>query len=264
MATQPKRTPWIWPLALMAAGTVLLLHNFLLVDLDLTPYWPVLLVVLGLQLLWRGDIGFSWQAHTFGITRGSVQSASLEIQSGELDVHLRALRKPGRLIAGQYTARSRPGLTVRNNHATLRMQRGQTWWLSLADWDVGLAQDLPWGLLVSSYLGSLDIDLDGLVLEQAHVASGFGHVHVVCPEQAHGVIFARSTLGNVHLDIPPHSRARIEIRSSVFARSAIDSRRFTEVEPGIYMTADLAGDTSGDPADLDIIASTVFGTITIT
>src|SRR3989304_4020183 len=119
MDAQPKRAPWLWPLALMIVGVVLLLRNFLLVDVDVTPYWPVLLVALGLQLLWRGDIAPSWQAHSFGITRGSVQSASLEIESGELDVQLRALRKPGRLIAGQYTARSRPGLTARTNHASL-------------------------------------------------------------------------------------------------------------------------------------------------
>jgi hypothetical protein len=169
MDSQPKRAPWLWPLLLTVGSVLLLLHNFLLIDFDVAPYWPVLLVAVGIQLLLRGDIGPSWQAHTFGITRGSVQSASIEIESGELDVQVRALHKPGRLTAGQYTARSRPALTVRNNHATLRMERGQTWWLSLADWDVGLANDLPWSVLVSSYLGQMDVDLRGLIVERAYV-----------------------------------------------------------------------------------------------
>ena len=39
-------------------------------------------------LLVRGDLGITWQSQTFGITRGSVQSATLEASSGELDVKM--------------------------------------------------------------------------------------------------------------------------------------------------------------------------------
>jgi hypothetical protein len=264
MDAQPKRAPWLWPLVLMIVGVVLLLSNFLLLDVDVTPYWPVLLVLLGVQLLLRGDIALSWQAHSFGITRGSVQSASLEIESGELDVQVRALRKPGRLIAGQYTARSRPGLNVRNNHATLRMQRGQTWWLSLADWDVGLAQDLPWGLLVSSYLGRLEIDLRGLRIDRVYAASGIGSVNLACPQQAAGVLFARSTFGDVRLSIPEGSQAVIRTAARPLGRVRVDPSRFRLVEPGVYATV-LPDDSDADSAavDLNVTASTVFGSIYI-
>jgi hypothetical protein len=263
MMSQPKRALWLWPPILIAAGVVLLLDNFLLLDVDLTPYWPVLLVLLGIQLLLRGDIGFSWQTHTFGITRGSVQSASLEIESGELDVQLRTLRKPGRLIAGQYTARSRPGLTVRNNHATLRMQRGQTWWLSLADWDVGLAQDLPWSLLISSYLGSLDIDLRGLSVEKAYLSSGLGSVQVACPDQAAGPIVARSTFGDVRLAIPENCRTMIQVKVGPFARVRTDPSRFVNVKPGTYITTENDDMIEPDSADIIITVQTVFGSIYI-
>jgi hypothetical protein len=275
MDSQPKRAPWLWPLLLMAGSVMLLLHNFLLIDFDVTPYWPVLLVALGVQLLLRGDIGPSWQAHTFGITRGSVQSASIEIESGELDVQVRALRKPGRLTAGQYTARSRPSLTVRNNHATLRMERGQTWWLSLADWDVGLAGDLPWSLLVSSYLGQMDIDLRGLIVERAYISTGLGNVEVACPAAAEGVIFARSTFGDVRLAIPAQSRARITVKPGLFGRARVNPDHFEQIEPGVYVTSPLDRDIvdipdiddtdtdSTDDYDVTIVAGTVFGSIYI-
>src|SRR5258707_293712 len=181
---RPGRSPLILPLLLIAIGVVLLLKNFLLVEnLDILQYWPVLLVLAGLQLLVRGDLGITWQSQTFGITRGSVQSASLEASSGELDVKIRALRREGRLIAGQYTGRSRPMLDVHGDHARLNMQRGQTWPFSMADWEIGLAKDLPWQLLISAYLGELDIDLRGLRVEQAHVASGIGDVRIVVSDQ---------------------------------------------------------------------------------
>jgi hypothetical protein len=259
MNAQLKRAPWVWPLLLIAGGVVLLLDNFLLIDLDLTPYWPILFVLLGLQVLLRGDIAPSWQAHTFGITRGSVESASVEIQSGELDVQLHPLRKPGRLIAGQYTARSRPSLVVRNNHASLRMQRGETWWLSMADWELGLANDLPWGMLVSSYLGHLELDLAGMTIDRVYAASGMGRVDVICPRRAWGTVYARSTLGDVSLTIQPTSRALVTVQAGPFARLDLDETRFEELEPGVYATTPY----DPDAIDLYLTASTVFGTIHI-
>ena len=256
-----KRTLWLWPPILIVGGVFLLLKNFLLIEFDVAPYWPVLLVALGLQLLIRGDIAPGWQSHTFGITRGSVQSGSIEIESGEVDVQLRNLHKSGRLIAGQYTARSRPGLVVRNNRATLRMQRGQTWWLSLADWDVGLAQDLPWEILVSSYLGRLEVDLRGLQIDRAYVSSGLGSVHVACPDQANGPVYARSTFGDVRLTVPEGSRAVIQISQSPFGRVRVNPTRFEQIEPGVYATTHQAGDSSAP--DLTILTSTIFGSVYI-
>ena len=256
------RAPWLWALILIAVGVVLLLDNFLLIDLDAADYWPVVLVVLAGQLLLRGDIGLSWGAHTFGITRGSVRTGSLEVESGEIDVQLRALRKSGRLVAGQYTARSRPALTVRNNQAHLILRRGQTWPVSLADWDIGLADDLPWDLLISSYLGRLELDLRGLPVRKAYIASGLGNIHLACPEYADDTVYARSSLGDVRISIPEDSRAVIHVEAGPFARVRADETRFEEVEPGIYASIRPdAPHTIPKAADLHITASTTFGSI---
>jgi len=208
-----NRPPLILPLALVIVGVALLLHNYLLLDaVDILRFWPVLLIAAGAQLLLRGDIGFTWQAQTFGITRGNVQSAALQASSGEIDVKLRALRREGRLIAGQYTARSRPALGVRGTHARLTLQRGQTWLLSLADWEIGLAHDLP------------------------YLASGIGDVRVVVSDAAPLNVLARSTFGNVTLVIPPDVPAVIHIEAGPIARVQIDETRFLLLEPGVYAT----------------------------
>ena len=102
------------------------------------------------MILLRGDFVPSDEARSFGITRGSVESAALEISAGEIDVQAYALQREGRLIAGQYAANSRPTLDVQETHANLKMDRAATPWLSFADWRVALARDLPWSLFVTT------------------------------------------------------------------------------------------------------------------
>ena len=233
------RPPLILPLLLVVVGVLLLLRNFMLVtNVDILQYWPVVLVLAGLQLLVRGDLGITWQSQTFGITRGSVQSATLDASSGELDVKVRALRREGRLIAGQYTGRSRPGLSVRGDHAYLFMQRGQTWPFSMADWEIGLARDLPWSLLISTHMGELDADLRGLRIEQAHFATGIGDVRVALSDlrEPHGDVRARSTFGNVTLVIPADVQAIVHVLHKPMARLQIDEARFLMLQPGVYAT----------------------------
>jgi hypothetical protein len=256
------RPPLFIPILLIIVGVVLLLRNFLLIEnIDLLHYWPVVLVLLGIQLLLRGDIGITWQVQTFGITRGSVQTATLEASSGELDVKVRALRREGRLTAGQYTGRSRPGLHVEGDHARLQMQRGQTWPFSLADWEIGLAKDLPWHLLISAHLGELDIDLRGLNVAQANIATGIGDVRLVVSdltdEEFPGDVRACSTFGNVTLVIPPEVEAVIRIDQKPLARLQIDEARFLMLEPGVYAT--LGYEQSALPINAEVVST--FGTV---
>ena len=71
MRAQSKRTVWLLPLLLVVVGVVLLLDNFLLIDVDLAPYWPWLLVLVGLQVLVKGDIAPSWQGRTPSASRAA-------------------------------------------------------------------------------------------------------------------------------------------------------------------------------------------------
>lgn len=254
------RPPLVVPILLVGVGVLLLLSNFRIIEnIDLLRFWPVLLVLAGVQLLLRSDIGISWQAQTFGITRGVVQTASLEASSGELDVKIRALRREGRLIAGTYTARSRPSLDVRGEHARLVMQRGQTWPFSLADWEVGLAKDLPWSLLISAHLGELDIDLRGLEISRADLATGVGDVRVVLSEAVANGVRVRSTLGSVTVVVPEGVAARVRVPSRPLARVQIDENRFLMLEPGLYATLDY------DKAEtwIDAEVSSTFGTVRV-
>lgn len=258
MRKSSGRAPVFWPILVVIAGVFLLLNNYLLIDTNVLDYWPVILLLIGLQLLWRGDVAPSWQGQTFGITRGSVQSGTLEISSGEIDVKLDSLTEEGRLIAGQYTARSRPKLQVRNNRAALSMQRGQTWLFSLADWEVSLAQDLPWIIIASAHLGQIDVDMRGLSVRRGYFASGIGNVRLICSELGGGPLVARSTFGDVRIAIPADVPAIIYIEAGPLVRVIRHSRQFLERADQTIITAAYE---NTDAQAVEITLSSTFGNI---
>jgi hypothetical protein len=256
--TESNRPPLVLPALIVIVGVGLLLINFLIVEgVELGRYWPVLIIGIGLLVLVRGDLGLTWQAQTFGITRGNVQTAQLEASAGELDVKIQALQREARLIAGSYTARSRPVLGVRGTHARLTMQRGQTWLLSLADWEIGLAQDLPWGLLVSTHLGEIEADLTGITLDRAHFGTGLGNIRLVAPEFCREGIQARSAFGDIVLEVPENTEAVVTIQSNRLSRLHVDETRYLMIAPGVYATLGYQAVTTPIP----ILLKTTFGTI---
>jgi hypothetical protein len=235
----------LWSLALTALGIVLLLNNFLLLrGFNAGALWPLLLVVIGGVILLRGDFVPSDEARSFGITRGSVESAALEVSAGEIDVHAYALQREGRLIAGQYAANSRPSLDVQENHANLKMDRAATPWLSFADWRIALTRDLPWSLFVTTSLGQVQLDLSGLVMQRAVIATGFGDVRLVCPEEAFEPLYVRSALGNIHIIVPPGYRVQVKTSGSAMFRIHADETRYEAQEHGIYLARDVESQRS--------------------
>ncbi|MBK9751435.1 MAG: hypothetical protein IPO91_32350 [Chloroflexi bacterium] len=242
-------------LALIVLGIVLLLQNFLLLaDFNVGAFAPLILVILGAIILLRGDLLSGGEARTFGITRGSVERATLEISAGEIDVSAQPLQREGRLIAGQYAVNSRPALDVQDNHATLLMNRAATPWLSFADWSMNLAHDLPWTLLVSTHLGQANFDLTGLIVQRAVIATGFGDIRLIAPAEAFEPLILKSTLGNIQVLVPTGVNARVTVSGARFFKIHVDDNRYTRDDAaGAYLARE------GDGPLVDIYVSGTFG-----
>lgn len=239
METRPSRGPWLWPLVLAVIGVLLLLDNFLLLgDFNLTLLWPLILVAVGAQVLLQGDFIPMRQGKTFGITRGSVEAAALEISAGEIDVNVRSLRREGRLIAGQFAADSRPVMQVQDTQAYIKMDRAATPWLSFADWEMGLARDIPWQVFISTHLGQVHLDLSELIVQDVVIGTGFGDIRLTCPYECLGSIRLHSTLGTAQLITPHGYQVRITAHENAFFGVHADPNRYMQVEPGIYCALD--------------------------
>ena len=251
MRTKGSRGIWLGSLALIALGVILLLNNFLLISgFNVTTLWPLLLVVGGAVILLRGDVLAGGEGRAFGITRGSVESATLEINAAEIDVTMRGLQREGRLIAGQFAANSRPALHVQGTHTFLKMDRAATSWLSFADWDINLAPDLPWQVLVSSSLGQVDLDLSGVIVQNGLIATGIGDIRLVVPEEAFEPIYVRSAAGTISVIAPTGSAVRISAQSGVFFKVNVDSNRYDQVETGVFVSKD--ADVSRQVIDIQV------------
>jgi hypothetical protein len=233
-----SKSPIIWPLALVATGVILLLHNFILLgDLNILNLSPLILVLVGAWILLRGDIRPSGDAKSFGITRGSVESATLDIRSGEIDVAIAMLPTSNqeRLIAYRsFPVQSRPDLKVDGVHTQLTMRRQHTPWFSYTDWDMLIAQHMPWQLLITSHLGQVNLDLAEGIVSNVRVATGIGNIHLVTPYEALDDIYLSSTLGTTHLTTPFGYASRITIEQGRFMTIHVDDTRYQMLENGDY------------------------------
>jgi len=255
-----SRGPVVWPLMLTLVGIVLLLDNFLLLPLNITALWPLLLVVAGAVLLLRGDFTPDDSTRNFGITRGSVESALLELNAGEIDTRINALDREGRLIAGQFAADSRPALDVDDVFAHLRFDRAATPWMTFADWELGLATDLPWQFAMSSSLGDIELDLTGIYAEGGLIATGFGDIRVNVPEETLQPLQLQSNIGNIRVTSPIGAKIRIRVQGSRMFTARVDERRYTETEPGLYVTLD----AEPDAPLVDVEVRGTFGDVYLT
>ena len=264
--SQPRRSdsksksPIIWPLALSAIGVILLLYNFILLgDLNIINLSPMILVIIGAWILLRGDIRPSGDAKSFGITRGSVESATLDIRSGEIDVAISMLPDSNqeRLIAVRsYPVQSRPDLKVDGVHTQLTMHRRHTPWFSYTDWDFLVAQRMPWEFLISTHLGKVTVDLAEGIVSNVKVSTGFGNIDFVVPYEALGDIQITSILGNINISTPFGYNARFMVKASRFMSIHVDTTRYQLTDEGFYRSLD-----NDDAPSVDIEVSGVFGDV---
>jgi len=258
--THIPKGPLIWPGLLVLVGGLLLLANFFLLgDFQLIQLWPLLLVLVGVQVLLRGDLLLSSETRPFGITRGSLESSTLEINAAEVDVRLRALpaRSAERLIAGQYALQSRPDLHAEDTHAHLIFQREKTPWYNQADWELGLSTELPWQVLVGASLGQVEMDLRDVIVQEVRAATGIGDIRCVAPGEAFQPLHLTSTLGSIFVEAPDDTPVTIRVNPGRFSQLHVNEQRYEEVSPGVYRSR-----TADEPvAPVEFILRSSFGNI---
>jgi hypothetical protein len=253
----PKRHhSFFWPTLLIGVGIVWLLVNFGIIQPfsvnTLLQFWPLLLVVLGLDILFGRR--FAWVGGVFGLlavgaviaflafgpktdvsssaqTRVDKYSAPLG-ETTSLNFNVETASEPVNLYASNdntllYDASIAHqgvvnfivnGTTDKSVH--LYETAGPSNWLSWNftfdnfKWDIGLNPSIPTKITLNGGSGSINADLSGLQLESlnADLGSGSSNFTIPASETSEDVTF-NSGSGSVNVDLPAATTLTMQLES---------------------------------------------------
>ena len=283
-----ERRSIILPVLLIVVGLALLLEQFGVWHPDwgeILRLWPVLLVLLGLELIARGRraggwvtallvvgvllvvASMAWPAITSGRrveTRAlsapglDADEAAIEIALGSARLDLRAGAPGGPLLAANVEhvpGRSdlRLDTETRQRRAVVRLdseQRGL--WLPLGSrrqeaWDVTVRPAFPVEITVALGVGDAEMDLRGLSLTRLDVRGGVGTYDVTLSERGSYAVTVNGGIGDIRLTVPEGVAARVRVDQGLGAVE-IDER--FEREGRFYYTPGY--DEAAERLDIDI------------
>jgi len=256
----PRRTPSIaFPLVLIALGIVFLLANAgFLTGLSwrhVAQLWPVLFVLLGVDLLLRPRSMFAaviaevaiigaallylaaaptlpgatgTGAGTFtsqeSVLRTGASSLSLTLGYGAGDLTVRAgatdLLMPNLVLVKSTREDIDLEWNVRGNGSAVVdvTSRGPDFAVGAADraWDVTLPSDMPVGMTLNLGAGDFDIDLSSVMLTRATINNGASSLQLALPKPSGNVPITVSTgASSVDLRIPAGVEYQVRVTGAL-------------------------------------------------
>lgn len=263
----------VGPVALIAAGVVLLLNNLGLIGWEiwstLLQLWPVLLIAIGLDLIvgrrstlvslligvltiaalaagaWYLGVRPGAAAHSEAVSYElqGAQRANVAISVSAGELRLRAQAEPSGLIAGTVPLASGERLerefAVRGGEAHLKLQTAGRTPLTFGGsqfrqpWDLRLTRDVPLQLNVNAGAGRTEIDLTHLQVTDVDLDAGVGETVMTLPGSGRLSVSISAGVGETTVRIPANMAARIHVSGGIGDKNV--DRRF--VRDGEYYTS---------------------------
>ena len=248
----------LWPVLLIAAGLEIILSR-------LSPWGSLLALALtviifaGALWLLGPDIraGRAAAGEEISQALGEATQARVVIEPGVGSLHINALPESANLVEGTiHTGRGRSverHFSVAGRIATFTLKAdGTTFgpfmgWGDQWNWSLGLAPEVPLELEVNLAVGSADIDLTGLAVDDLVMSMGIGRSVVTLPEE--GRFYARldGAIGEMVVVIPAGMAARIRVDTGLTVTDLPDSYRQRD---DVYTSPGYSG--ADDRVDLEI------------
>lgn len=232
-----------WPLLLIGLGLDLLWRQRRLLGL---PFTLLALAVIALLSLWPGAGRGSLQTFTEAI--GVAQSAVVNLSLGSAPTELRALETTDTLIKARLRDRGQIRFDVSGNETkrvSLSRRSRPTFGLDpQRRWDIGLSPVLPLELTVNGGSGSSELDLRALNLRSLRLEPGSGSSRVTLPAE-HGRSEVSLDGGSGRNELLAPAGADLVLRAET--GSGATSIR---VEPGGYLMLEL--DAGSGNVELDL------------
>lgn len=287
----------LWALILIAAGVVLLLNNFGVLPWGvwgtLWRFWPVLLVLIGLNIIWGRShpwasgaaslviilivlgiaIGVTGrpQAGTvsgsFSEPLGGLERATVEIEFGAGDLVVDSLiPSSANLMEGEIRHTGRDGSISKDfdrqgNSGTFKLSSAERRWRFWErdvkeDWGIYLSQQIPLELTLKTGASTCRLDLTDLKVTRLQADVGASSMSLQLPAAAGTTdVVIKAGAAGLDIRVPNGVAAKISLRTGVSSVD-IDTSRFPR-SGDYYMSPDYATAANRVNIELDLGASSV-------
>lgn len=239
-----RRQGVVWPVLLIGAGTFLLLNNLgpstWISWTKLFQLWPVILIALGIDLIFRADTGWSsalgvilavvliggmvWWIGVQGLevnagTREISRLIGEEIEAADINLELAAgqlvlgdLSDPRHLIGGEISPdQAEENYTETGDQAVYTLQSDKvSFYPWTADWELGISRALPVDLEIKNGAGQLFLALDGIKIDELNVSQGAGEIVLRLSPEGPDQVNLDQAVGKMLVVIPRGMGVRIE------------------------------------------------------
>jgi hypothetical protein len=257
-----RRGATFWAVILIVAGTLLLLSNLGIINVNVWGViWPLLLIALGLFVLWGAFFGrSSVEAEEATIPLEGATQARIRVNHGAGRLHVEGGAGSSELLTGTFGG----GLTQRvrrdGDRLDVEMRLPADVFPSFVfpwmwgtrnslDWSFSLNGDIPLALRFETGAGEANLDLSGLLVTELRLETGASSTDITLPANA-GYTKAKINAGaaSAILRVPPGVAARIRA-SGGLASISVDRDRFPR-QAGVYQSPDY--ETASNKVDLTI------------
>jgi hypothetical protein len=237
------RGPILFPLILVALGFLLLFSNLGYIQFDfwkfIETWWPLLLIVFGLDLLIGSLRARNVKPRTLALDLGPAPQAEVSINFGAGDLTI-GRAAPGKIVDGTFEGEVRYDVKP-DGRVWLKLEP-QNWWgwnPRGYRWNVGLSAAVPLKLSLDGGAANTNADLSELQLTELRVKTGASSTVIRLPRAA-GMTTVRINAGaaSVKLIVPEGVAARVH-GSMTLGSNDINRQRFLP-SGGDYVSPDYA------------------------
>ncbi len=251
---------------LIALGVALLLDNLGVISVDwlgLLRFWPVILVLIGLDLLLGRSVLGSLLAALVGLTLviglivlasednrvhptgrtitrqiarelGEARDLQVTLNLGASQTRVGPLSGSDYAIQGDYTTDEILTITadyrLRGDTGVLILSqespgRGAENIPIVGELNLGLTTAVPIALSVDTGFGDVTLDLSGMKIRSLDVTAGVGNMVIILPEAGDFDATVEAGVGNIEIHVPPSLAAAVDVEGGL-SNIDMDSMRF--------------------------------------
>lgn len=237
------RGPILFPLILVALGFLLLFSNLGYIEFDfwnfIETWWPLLLIILGLDILIGSLRARNVKPRTLALDLGTAPQAEVSINFGAGDLTI-GKAAPGKIVDGTFEGEVRYDVKP-DGRVWLKLEPLNWWGWNPRGyrWNVGLSDAVPLKLSLDGGAANTNADLADLKVTDLRVKTGASSTVIKLPRAA-GMTTVRVNAGaaSVKLIVPEGVAARVHSNMAI-GTNDIDRRRFPP-SGGDYVSPDYA------------------------